>query len=81
MFDAVSLHSGGLGGGHYTALVRKGEQYYYCNDSMVSNCSADRVCWNDPKAYILSYSIKQMCNKTTDDEERSSQHATEIVAD
>lgn len=67
MFDAVSLHSGGLGGGHYTALVRKGTQYYYCNDSSITGYPPSRVCWNDPKAYMLSYSIKRVR-----DEENSS---------
>ncbi|KNC53988.1 ubiquitin carboxyl-terminal hydrolase 4 [Thecamonas trahens ATCC 50062] len=52
---AVSRHSGGLGGGHYTAVARSAEdgEWYLCNDSHVSRTSADRVV--DPSAYLLFY--------------------------
>eukprot|EP00753_Platysulcus_tardus_P011403 PLAT3287.32.p2 GENE.PLAT3287.32~~PLAT3287.32.p2 ORF type:complete len:1011 (-),score=581.16 PLAT3287.32:1690-4506(-) len=52
---AVSNHSGGLGGGHYTAYV-KGEEtakWYNMNDSSVSLASEDAVV--SSKAYVLFY--------------------------
>ena len=33
---AVVLHSGDFGSGHYTALVRRGEVWYKCNDTEVT---------------------------------------------
>jgi ubiquitin carboxyl-terminal hydrolase 4/11/15 len=55
---AVSEHSGGLGGGHYTAKCRNfvDGQWYDLNDSSVSPTSAD-ACLT-PQAYVLFYRRK-----------------------
>jgi ubiquitin carboxyl-terminal hydrolase 4/11/15 len=52
---AVSEHSGGLGGGHYTATAKDDNTgvWYHYNDSVVSR--ADGVVPSDPKAYVLFY--------------------------
>ena len=53
---AVCRHSGGLGGGHYTASVRnfKTNEWTSCNDSRVS-VSAGPTNIVDASAYILFY--------------------------
>jgi ubiquitin carboxyl-terminal hydrolase 4/11/15 len=47
MYDlyAISNHSGGLGGGHYTAYVKnfKNNQWFKMNDSRTSR-AADDLC-------------------------------------
>jgi len=52
---AISVHSGGLGAGHYTAygLNHANHKWYYFNDSFVSPCDLDHL----PKAgaYVLFY--------------------------
>lgn len=52
---AVSEHSGGLGGGHYTATAKnwKNEQWYKFNDSHVTPTSASHVV--SSQAYVLFY--------------------------
>lgn len=42
----IILHSGSLNGGHYTALVRKNNTWFFCNDSWVSDGKAlyEQVC-------------------------------------
>jgi ubiquitin carboxyl-terminal hydrolase 4/11/15 len=52
---AVSEHSGGLGGGHYTATAKNPDnQKWYCfNDSSTSQSSADDAV--TPRAYVLFY--------------------------
>ena len=55
---AVSEHSGGLGGGHYTATTlddNTGVWYHY-NDSVVSK--ADPGGLVTPQAYVLFYKRK-----------------------
>ena len=55
--NAVSLHSGGCGGGHYTAYVKSEEGLCYnCNDSSVQQIAA--IDGTDARAYVLSYSRK-----------------------
>jgi len=53
---AVSVHSGGLGGGHYTAYALNPMQnkWYYFDDSRVSP-STPSVHYNLPGAYVLFY--------------------------
>ena len=51
--DAVSLHSGGVWGGHYTAYVVKGENSWICDDSWVEKGDIN---YQDDRAYVLSYS-------------------------
>ena len=52
---AVSNHSGGLGGGHYTAHARNviDNQWYYFNDSVVSPVNEGSV--RSKNAYMLFY--------------------------
>ncbi|KVH90549.1 Peptidase C19, ubiquitin carboxyl-terminal hydrolase 2, partial [Cynara cardunculus var. scolymus] len=40
---AVSNHYGGMGGGHYTAFVQCGQQWYEFNDSQVFPISEDQI--------------------------------------
>jgi ubiquitin C-terminal hydrolase len=57
MYDlvGVSNHSGGLGGGHYTADVLNQDDgnWYRANDSRVSPTSASHL--NGSNAYLLFY--------------------------
>jgi len=51
---AVSNHSGGLGGGHYTASIKYNDgNWYYCNDSNVSKMKESEVVCEE--AYVLFY--------------------------
>ncbi|ESO84311.1 hypothetical protein LOTGIDRAFT_132462 [Lottia gigantea] len=52
---AVSNHYGGLGGGHYTAygLNKSSNEWYYFDDSSVSQSSEDQVV--SKAAYVLVY--------------------------
>merc|ERR1712060_462438 len=51
----ASMHSGGMGGGHYTAYAQsvKNNEWYYLNDSSVSR--ADAKSTQSPCAYLLFY--------------------------
>ena len=51
----VSEHSGGLGGGHYTAIAQnfKNKRWYAFNDSSVTEADASRAV--SPQAYVLFY--------------------------
>jgi len=55
----VSMHSGGLGGGHYTAYVQSldNKKWYYLNDSNVSRAEATST--QSPAAYLLFYRRQQ----------------------
>ena len=52
---AVSEHSGGLGGGHYTAVAKSpdSDEWINYNDSYCSRASTDDIV--TPAAYILFY--------------------------
>ena len=55
----VSVHSGGLGGGHYTAYTKNvitGE-WFYMNDGRVGKARKDEVI--TPNAYLLFYQKKR----------------------
>ena len=53
---AAVHHSGGLGGGHYTAYVKKNSgQWYYVSDSHYSETTIDRVIKSEP--YMLYYRL------------------------
>eukprot|EP00768_Dysnectes_brevis_P001387 gnl/Dysnectes_brevis/1347_a1512_1736.p1 GENE.gnl/Dysnectes_brevis/1347_a1512_1736~~gnl/Dysnectes_brevis/1347_a1512_1736.p1 ORF type:complete len:622 (-),score=210.00 gnl/Dysnectes_brevis/1347_a1512_1736:34-1899(-) len=55
--SSVSLHSGGMGGGHYTALARGMDgRYYDCNDSHVSSTKPKT---SPSAAYVLIYSADE----------------------
>lgn len=54
----VSEHMGGMGGGHYTAVVKnmKNSKWYSCDDTRVEEASAqDSI---TPNAYVLFYRRK-----------------------
>lgn len=52
-YRGASLHSGGLGGGHYTALCYGcNDKYYYCNDSSVTVVDRGKL---DTRAYVLLF--------------------------
>lgn len=59
---AVSQHIGGLGGGHYTAVVKnmKDHKWYSFNDSVVAE--ADPRTAVTPQAYVLFYSRRKVSN-------------------
>ncbi|XP_014496181.1 ubiquitin carboxyl-terminal hydrolase 8 [Vigna radiata var. radiata] len=51
---AISCHYGGLGGGHYTAFVRYGnDKWYDFDDSRVEPVNEDTI--KTPAAYVLFY--------------------------
>ena len=52
---AVSNHMGGLGGGHYTAYAKRGDKWFFCNDSSISQTTADQV--RTAQAYVLFYRL------------------------
>jgi len=60
---AVSNHSGGLGGGHYTAYVLHEEsgRWYDCNDAWVSEASESSVV--SSSAYLLFYRRRSLAKK------------------
>lgn len=51
---AISVHSGSLGGGHYTAYCRHEEQWYYFSDGHFDKVPESRVS-NIKDAYVLFY--------------------------
>jgi len=55
---AVSLHSGGLGGGHYTAVAKNATdgKWYNFNDSYVSETTAESAV--SEQSYVLFYKRK-----------------------
>ena len=55
---AVSEHSGGLGGGHYTATARDDATgvWYHYNDSVVLKAEAEGLVTS--QAYVLFYKRK-----------------------
>lgn len=61
---AVSEHSGGMGGGHYTATTRcaADKLWYGFNDSTVSGPSKQPPCGPSSSAYVLFY---KMCTIST----------------
>ncbi len=40
-FHAAALHTGNPGGGHYTAVVRRGDVFFYINDASVQKVNFD----------------------------------------
>nr|GEW19023.1 ubiquitin specific protease domain protein [Tanacetum cinerariifolium] len=49
----ISNHYGGMGGGHYTAFVQCGQEWYEFNDSQVFSVTEDRI--KTSAAYVLFY--------------------------
>mmetsp|Transcript_18398 Transcript_18398/g.33091 ORF Transcript_18398/g.33091 Transcript_18398/m.33091 type:complete len:952 (-) Transcript_18398:22-2877(-) len=58
---AVSNHSGGIGGGHYTAYCKNPESncWHYFNDSSVSAGKPDGSGVMSSSAYVLLYKLKE----------------------
>jgi ubiquitin C-terminal hydrolase len=52
---AISQHSGGLGGGHYTAVVKGREQWFVCDDSVVRPAADDGSEFSGSSPYVLFY--------------------------
>mgnify|MGYP000082206448 FL=1 len=53
---AVSNHMGNLGFGHYTAYSKRGDQWFECDDSVITKVTAEQVKTSD--AYVLFYQRK-----------------------
>jgi hypothetical protein len=53
---AVSSHSGGMGGGHYTAYSQVNKRWYLFNDSSVHLVDEAQVLHPSSTAYVLCYS-------------------------
>jgi ubiquitin carboxyl-terminal hydrolase 8 len=51
---ALGCHFGGLDAGHYTALCRRGERWYHCDDAHVAGPLQPPLARN-PHAYMLVY--------------------------
>lgn len=62
---AVSEHSGGLGGGHYTAVAKNpdNQRWFSFNDSMTSETSAERAITS--RAYVLFYVRREPSEQAT----------------
>jgi ubiquitin C-terminal hydrolase len=52
---AFIVHSGVYGGGHYTAAVQRGGQWFHCNDSSVSLLSERQRCSLLQQSYLTLY--------------------------
>lgn len=65
LFGVVN-HVGRADGGHYTAYVRSGRAWYFCNDDQVSRVPIATVLKS--QAYILFYSKKRLCYRDSDDD-------------
>lgn len=50
------VHSGSFGGGHYTYVSNKLDNWYYCDDSNISSINAERAQQYLNKSFILYYS-------------------------
>ena len=82
---AVSIHSGGLGGGHYVASAKNlhNGQWYDYNDSSCSSMNEEDACTDS--AYVLFYrrresqnaeSIKDIIDSKHPPEEATSEQVT-----
>lgn len=52
---AVNGHSGGVSGGHYIAIIKKNNQWYYISDSFVQQVKSYKI----NNALLLFYQIKK----------------------
>lgn len=57
---AVSMHSGSLASGHYTACIRhdSSKQWYYINDDYFERITDLQTLCRNPKVYVLIYAQK-----------------------
>ena len=51
------IHRGGFGGGHYICAVKKGDEWYLCNDATISRLTLENVEKIVKQAYIILYSL------------------------
>ena len=66
---AVSVHSGGMSGGHYVAYVKHGEAWFHCSDTHVSKVSESDVL--RAQAYVLFYQSEEDTETSTQAEDTS----------
>lgn len=52
----IICHIGSFLGGHYIAYVRRGEQWYLCDDARVVAVSTETV--SQSEAYVLFYQLE-----------------------
>lgn len=52
---ALVQHSGGTGGGHYTAYRKVGDDWYYFNDSVHTKVTTEHVLKESEKSYLVFY--------------------------
>ncbi|GKT25956.1 Ubiquitin carboxyl-terminal hydrolase [Aduncisulcus paluster] len=57
--SSISIHSGSLGFGHYTAFARCGKEWYYFNDSMTEPTSPVHALTATSGAYMLYYELEE----------------------
>lgn len=55
--QAVILKSGGLGGGHYTAMISYENQWYHCNDRVVKLIPDIQKVLKDLEVQRLIYNV------------------------
>jgi len=48
--------------GHYTAIIRSNDEYYYCSDSIINKSNFSNI--NDTDPYIVLYEKYEDCLKT-----------------
>lgn len=54
----AAVHHGTIQNGHYTCYVRRGAQWYHCDDAVVSPATEEEV--RSCKAYLLFYVAKRL---------------------
>jgi len=78
---AVSVHSGGLGGGHYTAYAmnHKNNKWYHFNDSWTNDVLPERV--KVRGAYLLFYRKRNTGSSNTSEKTKEQQNGTPMECD
>jgi len=63
LYAVVNHIGGGMGGGHYTASVRRHDKWYSCNDSFITPIAEEDVVTSN--GYLLFYARQDVLDKTT----------------